>query len=78
MLEFFQVFDVAWEKSMTPKAIKAGFKHTGIWPVNRQAIPDYVREPSKLESEFNNGVCCHWYCPLKVYLFSFYYSSTMK
>ena len=48
--KFLQVFNVAWDKSMTPKAIKAGFKHTGIWPVNRQAIPDYVREPSKLES----------------------------
>ena len=57
---------------MTPKAIKAGFKHTGIWPVNRQAIPDYVTEPSKLESELNNVMCCYWHVHLKVNLFSFF------
>ena len=50
--EFFQVFNVAWERAMTPKAIKAGYKRTGIWPVNRQAIPNYVREPSKLSESF--------------------------
>ena len=47
--------------AMTPKAIKAGYKRTGIWPVNRQAIPNYVREPSKL-SECHNClnvlICC--------------------
>ena len=59
--EFFQVFNMAWERAMTPKAIKAGYKRTGIWPVNRQAIPNYVREPSKL-SECHNClnvlICC--------------------
>ena len=51
--EFFQVFNLVWERAMILKAIKAGYKRTGIWPVNRQAIPNYVREPSKL-SECHN------------------------
>ena len=46
--EFFSVFNVAWEKSMTSKNIKAGYKRTGIWPVNRAAIPSYIIEPSKI------------------------------
>ena len=29
---FFEVFNVAWEKSMTKRNIQAGFKHTGLWP----------------------------------------------
>ena len=36
---------------MTPTNIWAGFKRTGIWPINRVAIPLYVSEPSKI-SEF--------------------------
>ena len=46
--EFFSVFNIAWEKAMTPSNIKAGFKRTGIWPINRAAIPSYVSEPSKM------------------------------
>ena len=46
--EFFPVFNLACEKSMTTKNIKAGYKRTGIWPVNRAAIPSYVTEPSKI------------------------------
>ena len=49
--EFFQVFNVAWEKAVTPANIKAGFKRTGIWPINRQAIPGYVLEPGMKLSE---------------------------
>ena len=33
---------------MTTKNIKAGYKRTGIWPMNRTAIPSYVTEPSKI------------------------------
>ena len=33
---------------MTNKNIKAGYRRTGIWPVNRAAIPSYVTEPSKI------------------------------
>ena len=46
--EFFAVFNLTWEKSMTVKNIKAGYKRTGVWPVNRAAIPSYVTEPSKI------------------------------
>ena len=46
--EFFSVFTVAWEKAMTSKNIKAGYRKTGIWPVYRAAIPSYVTEPSKI------------------------------
>ena len=46
--EFFSVFNLAWEKSMKTKNIKAGYKRTGICPVNRAAIPSYVTEPSKI------------------------------
>ena len=47
-LEFFFVFNVAWEKAMTSKNIKASYRSTGIWPVNRAAIPSHVTEPSKI------------------------------
>ena len=58
--EFFSVFNLAWEKSMTMKNIKAGYKRTGIWPVNRAAIPSYVTEPSKIcKSKF---VLVDFYC----------------
>ena len=30
--EFFPVFNLAWNKSMTKENIQAGFKRTGIWP----------------------------------------------
>ena len=47
-LAFFSVFNVAWEKAMTSKNIKAGYRRTGIWPVNRAPIRSYVTEPSKI------------------------------
>ena len=47
-MEFFSVFNVAWEKAMIPTNVWAGFKRTGIWPINRAAIPPYVLEPSKI------------------------------
>ena len=46
--EFFSVLNLTWEKSITTKNIKAGYKRTGIWSVNRAAIPSYVTEPSKI------------------------------
>ena len=36
---------------MTPANIKAGFKHTGIWPLNRAAIPQHGLEPGEKMSE---------------------------
>ena len=38
--EFFPVFNIAWNRAMTPANIKAGFKQTGIWPPDIEAIPD--------------------------------------
>ena len=38
--EFFPVFNIAWNRAMTPANIKAGFKQTGIWPPDIEALPD--------------------------------------
>ena len=38
--EFFPVFNTAWNRAMTAGNIKAGFKQTGIWPPDIEAIPD--------------------------------------
>ena len=51
--DLFTVFNVAWEKAMTKKII-AGFKRSGLWPVNRHVItpdqlgPSAVCDKSKL------------------------------
>lgn len=39
MSEFFEVFNPAWKSSMSEANIKAGFKRTGIYPVNKYALP---------------------------------------
>ena len=36
---------------MTPANIKAGFKCTGIWPINSAPIPAHVLEPGHKFSE---------------------------
>ena len=36
---FFGVFQRAWERAMTPHNICAGFRVTGIYPINLRAIP---------------------------------------
>ena len=45
--EFFLVFNLARNKAMTPENIKAGFKRTGIWPPNSDALPDELFAVSK-------------------------------
>ena len=40
--EFFSVFNLAWEKAMTPANIIAGFKRTGIWPVEPNRLPKHL------------------------------------
>ena len=37
--EFFSVFNLAWAKAMTAQNIIAGFKRTGIWPVDQTKFP---------------------------------------
>ena len=40
--EFFPVFNLAWNRSLTAEKMKAGFKRTGIWPPDSDALPDYL------------------------------------
>ena len=37
--EYFSVFNLAWMKAMTKENIIAGFKRTGMWPVNEDVFP---------------------------------------
>ena len=53
--EFFPVFNLAWNRSMTADNIKAGFKRTRIWPLNSDALPEEVFAVSK-QSEFSGLV----------------------
>lgn len=38
-LDFWKVFLPAWERSMTERNIRGGFKMTGVYPLNPNAIP---------------------------------------
>lgn len=44
---FFSVFNLAWAKGVTPHAVRCGFKRTGISPLDRGMIKDYMLEVSK-------------------------------
>ena len=44
--QFSQLFSAAWVKAMTPQTIISGFRTTGIYPVNRDAI-HIPGDPSK-------------------------------
>ena len=41
-----KLFQHAWEDTMTDKNLKAGFKFTGIWPLNPSQIPAAAFAPS--------------------------------
>lgn len=43
---FAKVFTTAWQKAITPENIKQGFKVTGIFPFNPQAIPAIAYAPA--------------------------------
>ena len=47
--EFFCVFSPAWVKAITVNQVKAGFRNTGVWPVDRKAISDSKIGPSLQE-----------------------------
>ena len=49
--DFFTVFNVAWEKAMTKKNIIAGFKRSGLWPVNKHVITPEQLEPSAVSEK---------------------------
>ena len=44
--EFFKVFVPCLKKAITVWNIKAGFRHSGMWPVDRSAITDAKLGPS--------------------------------
>ena len=44
--EFFKVFVPCWKKAITVRNRQAGFRHTGVWPVDRSAITDAKLGPS--------------------------------
>ena len=48
-VEFFHVFSPAWVKAITVNQIKAGFRNTGVWQVDRKAISDSKIGPSLQE-----------------------------
>ena len=45
--QFFKLFQSGWKNSATVETAQSGFRQTGIFPVNRNAIPVEVFEPSK-------------------------------
>ena len=49
--DFFIVFNVAWEKAMTKKNIIAGFKRSGLWPINRHVITPEQLGPSAVSDK---------------------------
>ena len=36
--QFSSVFATAWQNTMTSKAVRASFKATGVYPLNRKAV----------------------------------------
>ena len=55
--QFFKVFWPAWLKSLTERNIKAGFRVTGLWPVDVKAIPEecYTGDNLYSDSETNES-----------------------
>ena len=55
--QFFKVFWPAWLKSLTERNIKAGFKVTGLWLVDANAIPEehYTGDNLYSDSETNES-----------------------
>ena len=49
--EFFPVFNIAWNKAMTPANIKAGFKRSGIWPPDMEVLPNELFSVSGQQCE---------------------------
>ena len=45
---FFRLFSKAWESASQPSVIQNGFKATGIFPFNPEAIPEEAYKPASL------------------------------
>ena len=54
--EFFPVFNIAWNRAMTPANIKAGFKRSGIWPPDMEVLPDELFSVSGQQCESSGSV----------------------
>lgn len=50
-MRFGSIFSAVWDRTMTISNIKAGFKATGIYPLNRNAIPEIAFAPSTITSQ---------------------------
>ncbi|CAL8265554.1 unnamed protein product [Merluccius merluccius] len=46
-MEFFPVFSRAWAKAATVKNAQAGFRGTGMFPLNKDVLPETAFAPSK-------------------------------
>jgi hypothetical protein len=45
--QFFKLFEPTWRKAATVETAQSGFRETGTFPLNRQAINPEVFEPSR-------------------------------
>ena len=58
-MDFFQVFWPAWKKAMTVANIQAGFRQTGIYPVNpnakNPALPGLSRATDNIANLSDEG-----------------------
>jgi len=53
--EFFKLFSAVWSKSATVEIAQNGFRATGLFPVNRGAIPDSAFAPSLTTDRVTEG-----------------------
>ena len=53
--DFFYVFWPAWQKAMTVSNVQAGFRETGIFPVNKNKIHPALLGPSHPTDNLANG-----------------------
>ena len=69
-MDFFQVFWPAWKKAMTVANIQAGFRQTGIFPVNANAKNPALPRPSRATDNITNltdeGNDNLWICYISV------------
>lgn len=50
---FGAIFSKVWDKALTPANIKSGFAATGIYPFNKDAIPEIAFAPSTVTNQDN-------------------------
>ena len=55
--EFWEVLCPAWNSAMVPKNIISGFRKTGIYPHNPEAIPESAMAPSQITDKKNGENC---------------------